>query len=166
MIDLSFTEKASRMQNTPQGNLEWRLSEDSLPVCLLQTRERVTETLAAALIWRSLAQWPDNRWKWTSRHQLWQSCWCVQKGMISLFKNKITPNILYTWTLSLYILDKSQRSFFSKSRLGSVQWWEHGTALGKTSTGRVPHPRASVQSSDFTYAAKEATQKTVTRKHF
>lgn len=47
MIDLSFTEKASRMQNTPQGKLEWRRSEDSLPICLLQTRERVTKNLGS-----------------------------------------------------------------------------------------------------------------------
>lgn len=144
MIDLSFTEKASRMQNTPQGNLEWRLSEDSLPVCLLQTRERVTETLAAALIWWSLAQWPDNRWKWTSRHSFDRAVGVYRREWFRFSKTK-SPHILYTWTLSLYILDKSQRSFFSKSRQSSVQWWERGTALGKTSTGRVPHPRASVQ---------------------
>lgn len=137
MIDLSFTEKASRMQNTPQRNLEWRLSEDSLPICLLQTKERVTRNLGSctdltftSTVTRQLAEW-------TSRQQFWQSCLCVQKGMISLFKNKIIPNILYTRTLSLYILDKSQRSFFSKSRQSSVQWWERGTALGRNSVSAI-----------------------------
>lgn len=34
-------------------------------------------------------------------------------------------------------------------------------------TGKVPHPqRASMQSSDFMYIAKEATQETGRRKHF